>query len=564
MNRFTAVPAWLVICTLSACAQPTRITILHTNDHHGRFWRNGDGEYGLAARKRLIDGVRAQVQAEGGHVLLLDGGDVNTGVPESDLQLAEPDFKGMSAIGYDAMAVGNHEFDKSWADLQRQRLEWSSFPWLSANIYHAGRRMFEPYRIFQLGPVRVAVLGLTTEETTRTLSRERFPGVEVRTPAGEAAALVPVLRREADVVVAATHMGHYVDGRHGVNAPGDVELARSVGGIDLIVGGHSQNPVCMLDATRRNEDYRPGEPCAPDRQNGTWIVQAWEWGKYVGRADFDYEAGRFRLVRYGLLPVNLMKRGVDAHGKPVKLPPDTRIEEDAGMLEFLAPYQQRGSDSLLQPVGRSDGAFDGERRHVRSRPTSLGRLITASMAEKTGADLAIVSAGGIRDSLPSGVLTYRDLLKVLPFGNRVVVATLNGSELEAYLRAVLRMTPGSGAFAQTFGVSMVMASGEPKDIRVQGHSIEPERGYLLALSSFIAKGGDGYPDLSQRNVFDTGFVDVEVLREFVARRPGLASRDFEPVGGAPAQVPPLGARAVAPTRRPLPVSTAFDHPRPGR
>jgi 5'-nucleotidase/UDP-sugar diphosphatase len=538
MKRFIVVLAWLFVCTLSGCAHPThptRITILHTNDHHGRFWRNGDDEYGLAARKRLIESVRAQVRAEGGHVLLLDGGDVNTGVPESDLQQAEPDFKGMSAIGYDAMAVGNHEFDKSLAVLQRQRREWSSFPWLSANVYLDGQRMFEPYRIFRVGPVRVAVLGLTTDDTTKTLSRERFPGVDVRAPAGEAAALVPVLRGQADVVIAATHMGHYVDGRHGVNAPGDVELARAVGGIDLIVGGHSQNPVCMLDAIRRNEDYRPGEPCAPDRQNGTWIVQAWEWGKYVGRADFEYEAGQFRLVRYALLPVNLMQRGVNAEGKPVKLPPQARIEEDAGMLELLAPFQQRGADTLLQPVGRSDGAFDGERRNVRSRPTSLGRLITASMLERTGADLAIVSSGGIRDSLPSGVLTYRDLLKVLPFGNRVVVATLNGSELETYLRAVLRMTPGSGAFAQTSGVSMLMEAGEPKDIRVQGHSIEPGRSYRLALSSFIAKGGDGYPALSQQDVVDTGFVDVEVLRDFVAKRPGLASRDFEPVGGAAAQ-----------------------------
>jgi 5'-nucleotidase/UDP-sugar diphosphatase len=535
MKRFIAVLAWLFVCTLSGCAHPThptRITILHTNDHHGRFWRNGDDEYGLAARKRLIESVRAQVRAEGGHVLLLDGGDVNTGVPESDLQQAEPDFKGMSAIGYDAMAVGNHEFDKSLAVLQRQRREWSSFPWLSANVYLDGQRMFEPYRIFRVGPVRVAVLGLTTDDTNKTLSRERFPGVDVRAPAGEAAALVPVLRGQADVVIAATHMGHYVDGRHGVNAPGDVELARAVGGIDLIVGGHSQNPVCMLDAVRRNEDYRPGEPCAPDRQNGAWIVQAWEWGKYVGRADFEYEAGQFRLVRYALLPVNLMQRGINAEGKPVKLPPQARIEEDAGMLELLAPFQQRGAETLLQPVGRSDGAFDGERRNVRSRPTSLGRLITASMLERTGADLAIVSSGGIRDSLPSGVLTYRDLLKVLPFGNRVVVATLNGSELETYLRAVLRMTPGSGAFAQTSGVSMVMEAGEPKDIRVQGHSIEPGRSYRLALSSFIAKGGDGYPALSLQEVVDTGFVDVEVLRDFVAKRPGLASRDFEPVGAA--------------------------------
>ena len=88
------------------------ITILHTNDHHGRFWKNRDGEYGMAARKTVVDQIRQEVAAAGGYSLLLDGGDVNTGVPESDLQDAVPDFRGMNLLGYDAMAVGNHEFDK--------------------------------------------------------------------------------------------------------------------------------------------------------------------------------------------------------------------------------------------------------------------------------------------------------------------------------------------------------------------------------------------------------------------------------------------------------------------
>lgn len=86
-----------------------KITVLHTNDHHGHFWRNEYGEYGLAAQKTLVDGIRKEVAAEGGSVLLLSGGDINTGVPESDLQDAEPDFRGMNLVGYDAMAIGNHE-----------------------------------------------------------------------------------------------------------------------------------------------------------------------------------------------------------------------------------------------------------------------------------------------------------------------------------------------------------------------------------------------------------------------------------------------------------------------
>ena len=96
-----------------------KLTILHTNDNHGRFWSNRHGEYGMAARKTLIDSIRAEVAADKGQLLLLSGGDINTGVPESDLQDAEPDFKGMSMIGYDAMAIGNHEFDNELAVIRQ-------------------------------------------------------------------------------------------------------------------------------------------------------------------------------------------------------------------------------------------------------------------------------------------------------------------------------------------------------------------------------------------------------------------------------------------------------------
>lgn len=514
--------------TAVAQAVPERFTILHTNDHHGRFWRNADQEYGLAARKRLVDDVRAEVSAQGGHVLLLDAGDVNTGVPESDLQQAEPDFRGMSAIGYDAMAVGNHEFDRAADVMRRQRFGWSNFPWLSANVYQDGQRLFEPYRVFRLGGLRVAVLGLTTDDTMKALSRERYPGLVVRAPTIDAADLVPRLRREADVVIALSHMGHYIDGRHGVNAPGDVELARAVPGIDLIVGGHSQNPVCMLDAMHRNEDYQPGEACAPDRQHGTWIVQAWEWGKYVGRADFEYDEGRLRLVRYALLPVNMTKRATEPDGSLRKRPPAARIEEDAGILALLGPYQRAATEKLRVPVGRADGPLDGERRHVRSRPTNLGRLVTASMIEGANADVALVSGGAIRDSLPAGELTYGDLLRVLPFGNEVVVVTLSGARLEAYLRAARRMTPGSGAYPQTSGVRTEQGGHEGGALRVQGQPIDPERRYRLALSSFVAKGGDGYPAFEAHEIQLTGSTDVEVLRDFIARRQTLATRDFEP------------------------------------
>ena len=519
----------VVPVALAGNQEVTQITVLHTNDHHGRFWKSADGEYGLAARKTIVDAVRAEVEAAGGHVLLLDAGDVNTGVPESDLQRAEPDFRGMSAIGYDAMAVGNHEFDRGPAVMAKQRREWSAFPWLSANVYEKGARLFEPFKIFDLGRVKVAVLGLTTEDTARMGIASRFPDVSFRSPVSEAGRLVPQLRLHADIVIALTHLGHYVDGQHGSSAPGDVELARAVNGIDLIIGGHSHSIVCMQRENVRVESYAPAEACTPDRQNGTYIVQAGDRGRFIGRADFEVDADRHvRLVRYRLLSVNWQN-------DPASVP----VAQDQRMLELLRPFQLRGEASLSLPVGRVDGRFDGGRAAVRRMPTNLGALITSAMRTRLHADVALVSSGGIRDSLPDGELTYRDLLQVEPFGNEIVVVTMTGRELRDYLLAAARMTPGSGGYAQVSGVrlSQPREGSKPPDaspsIKINGRDLDRHRSYRVALNSFIARGGDGYPDLSgHRGYVASGLVDATVLREFIATRSPLRAADFKPERGA--------------------------------
>lgn len=527
--RAVRLAAALCLLALAGCASappptPLKLTILHTNDHHGRFWTNADGEYGLAARKTLIDRVRAEVAAAGGHTLLLDGGDINTGVPESDLQDAEPDFKGMNLLGYDASAVGNHEFDKPPPVLARQR-GWAHFPLLAANIYKDGQRMFAPYAIFERGGRKIAVVGLTTDDTQKMVLPENIRGVEFRKPADEAARLLPELRGKVDMVIAATHMGHYTDGRHGVNAPGDVEMARQVKGFDLIVGGHSQNTVCMAAENRRNTAYVPGEPCAPDRQNGTWIVQAHEWGKYVGRADFVIDGGKVELVKYQLLPVNLMKKGAD--GK--KAPYTELIPPDAVVRDFLQPYQANGAARLSAPVGSADGVLDGDRASVRRQPTTLGVLVARAMMERTGADMALLNSGGVRDSLPAGAISYRDVLKVQPFGNTVAVVQMSGAELLAYLQAAARMTPGSGAFPQTAGVQMRIEGHQLAEARIGGQLLDPLRSYRLAITNFTATGGDGYPVLNRHPGYvDSGFVDADVLRAYIARRSPLRAADYEP------------------------------------
>ena len=513
-----------------------KITILHTNDHHGHFWRNDYGEYGLSAQKTLVDGIRKEVAAEGGSVLLLSGGDINTGVPESDLQDAEPDFRGMNLIGYDAMAVGNHEFDNPMSVL-RQQERWAKFPFLSANIYQksTGERLFKPWMIFDRQGLKIAVIGLTTDDTAKIGNPEYFTDIEFRKPADEAKLVIEELQQtqKPDVILATTHMGHYDNGEHGSNAPGDVEMARSLpaGSLAMIVGGHSQDPVCMASENKKQVNYVPGTPCAPDKQNGIWIVQAHEWGKYVGRADFEFRNGEMKLVNYQLIPVNLKKKVTYDNGKSERVLFTPEIQENQQMLSLLTPFQNKGKAQLEVKIGNTNGHLEGDRSKVRFVQTNLARLILAGQMARTNADLAVMSGGGVRDSIEEGAITYKDVLKVQPFGNTLVYADMSGKELTDYLTAVAKMKPDSGAYPQFANVGFVAKNGVLSDLKIKGEAIDPAKTYRLATLSFNATGGDGYPRIDNKPGYvNTGFIDAEVLKQFIEQNSPLDANAYEPKG----------------------------------
>jgi len=352
-----------------------KLTILHTNDNHGRFWHNRHGEYGMPARFTLINAIRNQVEADGGSVLVLSGGDINTGVPESDLQDAEPDFKGMKKIGYDAMALGNHEFDNPLEVLAKQQ-DWAGFPFLSANIYSkdGGTRMFKPFTIFEKQGINIAVMGLTTEDTARIGNPEYLSNVEFKDPKAEAKLVLEELANgpKPDIVLAVTHMGHYDDGSHGYNAPGDVMLARSLpeGAVTAVIGGHSQEALCMEGDNVRIKKYKAGTACAPDKQNGTYIMQAHEWGKYVGRADFEFKNGKTTLASYSLIPVNLKKKVKDAEGNSKRVHISNAIAHNKEMLQLLGPYLNKGKEAISMKVGSTNKLLVGERNVVRFGQTN--------------------------------------------------------------------------------------------------------------------------------------------------------------------------------------------------
>ena len=514
-------------------------TVLHTNDLHGHFAANSQGEAGYAAQKTLVDQIRKEVADKGGELLILNAGDINTGTPESDMQDAEPDIVAMNAIGYEAMALGNHEFDNAGDVLQKQ-LKLAKFPFLSANIFNAadGSPLVEPYKIFDKGGLKIGVMGLTTEDTAKLGNPEYMQATTFTLPKDAAQDVLKkwAEKEQPDVKIALTHLGYYPNGEHGSNAPGDVSLARALdkGAFDMIIGGHTHDTVCVHEDGSFNDEYQPGDPCTPDTQNGMLIMQAGEWGKYLGRADFSFKNGELKLESYRLIPVNLKKKVKKDDGSSEYVLYEKEIAADAEVAALLQPYIDKGEALLSEKIGSSDEVLDGERDHVRFFQTNLGRLIAESQRERVQADIGIMNSGGIRASIAAGDITYKDVLTVQPFANTVASVELSGEELQQYLNVVGTKSVDSGAYPQySAALSMTVdyEGKQVKDIKINGKALERDKIYRVSIPNYVAAGGDGYPLLTQHPTYvDSGFVDAEVLKGYLGKHSPIRVADYAPQG----------------------------------
>ncbi|KTF16584.1 bifunctional UDP-sugar hydrolase/5'-nucleotidase UshA [Pseudoalteromonas sp. H105] len=510
------------------------LTVLHTNDNHGRFWHNEKGEYGMAARKTLIDQLRNDAQKQGHAVLLLSGGDINTGIPESDLQFAEPDFKGMSLIGYDAMALGNHEFDNPLSVLKKQQ-QWANFPLLSANIFdkETGKNAFQAYKVFNKQGLKIAVIGLTTTDTAKIGNPQYIGGLEFREPIDVTNALVDKIKKQyqPDITIAVTHMGHFVDAAFGINAPGDVTLARSLPNntLDMIIGGHSQEPICMKAKNISDDEFGPGKTCKPDQQNGTWIMQAHEWGKYVGKAEFKLQDGQLTLIDYKLLPVNLYIAQPQADGTTKPVLAAKYITPNPELESFLADYQAKGAKQIEGKIGFVDAKLEGDRNKVRYEQTNLARVIIAAQMSTVGADFGLISGGGIRDSIAAGEVSYKDILKVHPFKNRITYMDWQGQDLWDYLEVVTRFPPDAGAYMQYHKLSFKRENGKLVSVLINNKPLDLNTTYRMSINSYNASGGDGYPTLTDRKGFvSTDETDAQALKRFFIENSPVNAAAFAP------------------------------------
>jgi 2',3'-cyclic-nucleotide 2'-phosphodiesterase/3'-nucleotidase len=337
-----AITLTLLILTLvletTGASSRVHITILGTTDLHGNiypidYYTNKPDNRGLAKIATLIKKVRG----ENSNTLLIDSGDTIQGTPlayyhnKKNNEPVNPMMLVMSALNYDAMAVGNHEYNFGLKVLEKARNE-AKFPWLSANTYKSGteKTHYQPYLIKEVAGVRVGILGLTTPGIPNWENKPNYEGLEFREPLTEAKKWVPVMREKdrADLVVIAMHMGIEEDLRTGVVNPSQVTnenqavaIARGVAGVDVIFMGHTHRDVPDLLV------------------NGVLLTQANHWGRHLARADFylDKEGDRWRV-----------------HAKGARtIAADNSVEPDAEALKLSEPYDRETQAWLSQSIGES-------------------------------------------------------------------------------------------------------------------------------------------------------------------------------------------------------------------
>ncbi len=493
----------VVVLSSSILMGMSYLTILHVNDTHGRSWpiQYGAGNHvgGWAAMSTLIDEIRAEVKAYGGHVLVMHAGDFNTGVPESDQLDAIPDIVGMNMIGFDAVVLGNHEFDKDRDVLNRQ-MALLQMPVISANLFDENNENpVTPYIIRDFGDFRVAVYGLTTKDT-EVLEPIYLDTWWFEDEVKLSQALVPQLKEEADLVVALAHIGYGVEGRSGGRTSN--EVAAGVNGLDIIIDGHSHT--LMREAVVIND---------------TIIAQAGEHGKYMGRLDLVIHEGEIVHWEWTLLPINVQRAVTDSQGNQVLVYEYKPIPQDPKVKAVMDYFMALGGETLNQVIGETAIFLDGERGNVRSTTTNLGNLITDGMRWRADADIAFQNGGGIRASIQAGPITYRDVLTVQPFGNTLFVIPMTGAEIKELAEIAAAIPAGQGAFLHFSGLTFVVENAQVKDLKVDGVPLDLNKTYRAVTNNYVAMGGDGFNNLKAMTDagrgYDTYFSDAFSLGEYI-------------------------------------------------
>jgi 5'-nucleotidase len=545
------------------------LRIIHVNDTHSHLEPMelkvdlaGQPIYVTVGGYARLDQAVQAWRKEQPQSLFLHAGDAVQGTLYYNQFLGAADMDLLNQMGLDAMVVGNHEFDRGLPFLLNMT-QSARFPFLLANLNPSQlnpeqKTMFRPWLIREINGRKVGVIGLAPPEIPQISSPGR--PLDFGDPTDVAKKAVADLTGQGvDIIIALTHLGLLRD----------MELARDVPGLDVIVGGHSHTLTGDLSGLGIKTEAPYPVVVKNGDQPPVYVVTAWEWGKTMGRLDLEFDAAGRATKADGAAVIlagdRFQKKGAD--GRKVDVSAAERenilaalkgagsvqiVGESPAILEKLAQYRP-GVDKLRnQVVAR----VEKDLFHIRQPGThpASGRVLaqgseTAPLAadsmfwklrtvEKDAAAsvvLAVQNGGGVRTDLGQGDLTVAEVIEMLPFNNTLVVLTLTGDQIRAAVNHGLTRKEGSfpylagcRAAARKKGDGWELMSLDVKEGSGGWTPLKDDGRYRVVTNSFLASGGDGYTMFKEAaEKTDTGFIDADAFVEY-AQAQGILKPLAEP------------------------------------
>jgi len=487
--------AVLVFLSTAVAQESFRLTIMHTNDTHTYHEPDADGNGGVAIMKTVID----QIRAEAPNSLLLDAGDRFTGTLFHSRYLGADNAQIMNLLGFDAMTLGNHEFDNG-EQVLADFIDSVNFPIVAANIEVPATSPLNgrilPYVVIDVNGQPVGIIGFTTPET-RFLARVSADTTFQEDAVEVVQSIVDALTAEGvNKIILLAHLSYR----------SQLELASQVTGVDVMIGGDSETLLSNIYAAaggRYNAVVEGPYPTVVMSPNGepVLVVQAFRHNRYLGRLDVTFNAD-----------------GVATRWNGDNILMSRYIPADPEVQALLEELRQPLEDMKAEVVGQTAVYLDGDRGECRSAECNMGNLIADAIRQDTGVQIAFMNGGGIRASIPVATdrpevlrlpeplnVTLGDVMTVLPFRNRISTFELTGADVLAALEnGVSRVgrDTGTGRFLQVSGLRYSWDGSKAPGERIISAEvlnedgsfspIDPQAIYRVAANDFLRGGGDEF------------------------------------------------------------------------
>ncbi|WP_439119817.1 bifunctional metallophosphatase/5'-nucleotidase [Marivita sp.] len=485
--------------------------VIHINDLHSRIEPinrfdstcsaedNAEGKCfgGVARVKTMIDQLRAEL--DGQNVIVLDAGDQYQGSLMYTTYKGDVEAEMMEKIGFDVMAVGNHEFDDGDEGLLKL-IDNVSFPVISGNLDVSQSNILadkvQNHVVLEVGGDKIGIVSALAVDTVETSSPS--DAVIFQNEIDSISADVATLTAEGVTkIIALTHVG----------LPKDLEIAAAVPGLDAVVGGHSHTYLSASDPDRAG-----AYPTFASQEDGTLVpvVQAYAYSKYVGHLELNFDdAGNLTY----------------ASGDTILL--DASVEEDAEIVARVAELAGPIEEMKTRIVAEAAEAIEGSRDVCRAMECPMGNLVADAMLDRVqdqGVQIAIQNGGGLRSSIDAGEVTMGEVLSVLPFQNTLSTFEVTGAQILAALEnGVSQVEEGAGRFPQVAGMSftvdLTQAPGSRiSNVMVGDAALDPEATYGAVSNNYVRNGGDGYRMFRDAmNAYDYGPDLADVTAEYLAK-----------------------------------------------